>query len=228
MDDQDGGLSIEGLAERVGMPVRTIRYYIAEGLLPGPGARGKAATYGDEHLARLRLIRRLVEQRVPLADVRRRLAHLTADDVVALLADADARAAELQRVADAPSPKAYVAALLRQAKRGRQQTPSPPTAVVQATATAPASVQSPDPASASVPSAAPLPASRMRAPGAAQGPDLDAGEAWLRLELAPGLELFVSAAAKERYRAVIEGVLRAASEPRGGDDTQRGREYGPK
>src|SRR5690242_10862011 len=51
--------TIEELAEQVGTPVRTIRFYIAEGLLSGPGTRGKAASYSGEHLLRLRLIRRL-------------------------------------------------------------------------------------------------------------------------------------------------------------------------
>ena len=56
MDGDEAGLSIDELARSSELPVRTIRYYVAEGLLPGPGGRGKAATYGEDHLLRLRLI----------------------------------------------------------------------------------------------------------------------------------------------------------------------------
>src|SRR5436853_4256848 len=88
-------MSIEDLAARAGVRVRTVRFYIAEGLLPGPGARGRAAAYGEEHLLRLRLIRRLAERHVPLAEMRARFAHLPLEDVRALLAEEGRRAEEL-------------------------------------------------------------------------------------------------------------------------------------
>jgi DNA-binding transcriptional MerR regulator len=111
--DADGiELSIEELAERAGVPVRTIRYYIAEGLLPGPGTRGKAAVYDERHWLRLRLIRRLADQRVPLATIKARLAGLSLAEIRALLDEAERQSATL---AQAPSPRDYVAALLRNA-----------------------------------------------------------------------------------------------------------------
>ena len=79
--------TIEELADEVGVPVRTIRYYIAEGMLPGPGSRGKGTTYSEDHLQRLRLIRRLVEQRVPLADVRQLVERLSPDETEATHAE---------------------------------------------------------------------------------------------------------------------------------------------
>ncbi len=55
-------LKIAGLAERAGIPVATIKYYIREGLLPrGVATAATQATYGAEHLHRLRLIRLLTE-----------------------------------------------------------------------------------------------------------------------------------------------------------------------
>jgi DNA-binding transcriptional MerR regulator len=104
-------LSIEELAERAGVSVRTVRYYIGEGLLTGPANRGKYASYDEDHLARLRLIRRLVDQHVPLADVRERLAHLSLDEVQSLL-----QQEERQQVAEAASPRAYVSGLLSRAR----------------------------------------------------------------------------------------------------------------
>ena len=109
-------MTLEELAERVGVPTRTIRFYITEGLLPGPGSRGKAATYGEEHLVRLRLIRRLAERHVPLAEMRARLGRLVLVEVRALLADEEAHALELGRAAHAKSPRDYIAGLLEGAR----------------------------------------------------------------------------------------------------------------
>lgn len=64
---------------------RTIRYYIAEGLLPPAYGRGPTATYDLGHLLRLRLIASLKEQRYGLQEIRERLADLTNDDIAALL-----------------------------------------------------------------------------------------------------------------------------------------------
>lgn len=122
------GLSVEELAETADVPVRTIRYYISEGLLPGPGSRGKQATYGEEQLARLRLIRRLAERRVPLAQMRKLLAPLHLEDVRALLAEEDRRAAALERAERTASPKDYVAGLLQQARAMREAPPERPSA----------------------------------------------------------------------------------------------------
>jgi DNA-binding transcriptional MerR regulator len=112
-------LSIEDLAQAADVPVRTVRYYISEGLLSGPGARGRAAAYGDEHLARLQLIRRLVEQHVPLAEVRDRLAQLSATEVEALLRTEQRREAALRRRASQTSPQDYISGLLNQARSAR-------------------------------------------------------------------------------------------------------------
>jgi DNA-binding transcriptional MerR regulator len=107
--------SIEELAAAADVPVRTVRFYIGRGLLPGPGGRGKAASYGEEHLVRLRLIRLLGERRVPLDEVGRRLQGLDTAHVRELLAEERGRQEELNQAAASPSPKDYVAALLRRA-----------------------------------------------------------------------------------------------------------------
>jgi DNA-binding transcriptional MerR regulator len=106
------GLSIEQLADRTGVSVRTVRYYISQGLLPGPGSRGKYASYGEDHLARLRLIRRLVEQHVPLAEQRERLAAISADDVRRLLREEERHSRVQEQARTAPSPRDYVSRLL--------------------------------------------------------------------------------------------------------------------
>ncbi len=78
--------SIVDLARLTGVNVRTIRYYLAQGLLPASGESGPGAHYGDGHLDRLRLTRRLQQQHLPLAEIRRRLAELTDADVANVIA----------------------------------------------------------------------------------------------------------------------------------------------
>ena len=51
--EQRAELSVEELAERTGVSVRTIRYYQSEGLLPAPGRSGREARYGQGHVERL-------------------------------------------------------------------------------------------------------------------------------------------------------------------------------
>ncbi|HEX8997385.1 MAG TPA: MerR family transcriptional regulator [Ktedonobacterales bacterium] len=117
MEQDETSLTIEELAERTQTPVRTVRYYIAEKMLPGPGARGKGASYTEEHLLRLRLIRRLTERRAPLAEIREVMAGVTDADVRALLAEEDARTQTLERAELAISPRDYISALLDQARQ---------------------------------------------------------------------------------------------------------------
>jgi DNA-binding transcriptional MerR regulator len=83
-----GGLrmtfDLSDLCGRGGVTARTVRYYVQQGLLPSPGL-GAGARYTEAHLARLRLIRRLQSEHLPLAEIRRRLEALDDDDVRALL-----------------------------------------------------------------------------------------------------------------------------------------------
>ncbi len=54
-------MRISELARRGGVPVGTVKYYLREGLLPaGEPTSATQAQYGEDHVARLRLIRALV------------------------------------------------------------------------------------------------------------------------------------------------------------------------
>ena len=82
--ETDPRYTLTELADLAGVTARTVRYYISQGLLavdvsPGPGPK-----YDDTHLARLRLIRRLQAEHLPLAEIRHRLEGLSDDDVIAL------------------------------------------------------------------------------------------------------------------------------------------------
>lgn len=52
-------LSVEQLATRVGMSVRTVRFYAGRGLIPPPRREGRNGFYGPDHIARLELVREL-------------------------------------------------------------------------------------------------------------------------------------------------------------------------
>lgn len=69
------------LVRLTGLTPRTIRFYIAEGLLPPPEGAGPAAVYGAGHRDRLRLIGALKDHYLPLREIRRRLATLTDAEV---------------------------------------------------------------------------------------------------------------------------------------------------
>ncbi len=52
-------MTIDELARATGMTVRNIRAHQSRGLLPAPEVRARTGYYGDEHVARLRLIQEL-------------------------------------------------------------------------------------------------------------------------------------------------------------------------
>lgn len=63
-------MTLAELSEASGCPARTIRFYIARGILDGPNKAGRDAAYGQEHLARLERIKGLQEEGHTLAAIR--------------------------------------------------------------------------------------------------------------------------------------------------------------
>lgn len=76
-------MRIGELAERVGLPVDTLRYYEKAGLLPAPPRQGNGyREYGERHVERLAFVRHCRSLDMPLGDIRRLLdfvAHPEAD-----------------------------------------------------------------------------------------------------------------------------------------------------
>lgn len=60
---------IDDLAQKAGVSVRNVRVYQERGLLPPPRREGRAAWYGEGHLARLRLISRMLERGYTFATI---------------------------------------------------------------------------------------------------------------------------------------------------------------
>jgi DNA-binding transcriptional MerR regulator len=66
-------MTLGEIAETSGLPARTIRFYIARGLLNGPLKGGRGAVYTTEHLARLDQIKILQSEGRTLSEIARML-----------------------------------------------------------------------------------------------------------------------------------------------------------
>lgn len=73
------------LCEAADVTPRTVRYYISSGLLPPAASQGPKASYPPESLQRLRLIKTLQRQHLPLAEIRTRLDSLSPEERAQLL-----------------------------------------------------------------------------------------------------------------------------------------------
>ncbi len=67
-------MTLQELSEAAGVPARTIRFYIARGILSGPYKAGRGAAYGPEHVERLERIRLLQAEGKMLAEISRLVA----------------------------------------------------------------------------------------------------------------------------------------------------------
>lgn len=67
----DAELTIDQLAQRTGMTVRNLRAHQSRGLLPPPEVRARTGFYGEEHVARVELIKELQADGLPLELIKR-------------------------------------------------------------------------------------------------------------------------------------------------------------
>jgi len=138
---------------------RTVRYYVAQGLLPSPGQAGPGARYPESVLSRLRLIRGLQRNHLPLAEIRTRLAGLSDAEVAGLLAP--------------PSPEPSETALdYIRGVLGASRRAEPPPATVPSSSTAP-----PIPAMSLAPGGTPAAAAGPDSTRVSQPPTARSGDA---------------------------------------------------
>ena len=84
-DRTQDDLTIDALAQRVGMTVRNVRAYQSRGLIPPPELRGRTGYYGEQHVARLELIRDLQAEGFNLEAIKRVLDGVPGDSVSEVL-----------------------------------------------------------------------------------------------------------------------------------------------
>src|SRR5215467_3776280 len=82
---------ITELCERADVTPRTVHFYVQQGLLPPAGSPGPGARYGQGHVSRIKLIRLLQREHLPLAEIAKRIKSLTDDQVDALVDEAKQR-----------------------------------------------------------------------------------------------------------------------------------------
>ena len=181
-------LTLSELTDAADVTPRTVRYYIQQGLLPAPSGVGPGAHYGPGHVSRLRLIRRLQREHLPLAEIRARLAPLSDAEVEGLL-----RTPQPRQMAE--SAVDYVRSLL-----GGDEGPT--------------SGERPAPRAASAPP--PLPrqegaklmfADASSAPGVPRRIDRSQ---WERIELAPDIELHVRRPLSRHQNRQVERLVSLA------------------
>jgi len=208
--------SLQDLADLAGVSPRTVRYYVAQGLLPSPGQVGPGARYTDGHLARLRLIRRLQRQHLPLAEIRTRLAQLD-DETIAGLLEADAPAPPDASALD------YVRAVLG----GQPQPPSSPADLAHVEPSGSGAIFAiPVPRFLRAPGANPADAARYArlamppelaeapssaAPGAPDTPAVQRSQ-WDRVALTPDIELNIRRPLSRQQNKQVERLIAIARE----------------
>jgi len=190
----DDRYSLTELADLAGVTPRTVRYYIAQGLLPAVGQSGPGSKYDDDHLARLRVIRRLQAEHLPLAEIRRRLDELGDADIRSL-ASADRPAPPPDSALD------YLQTVLGGPRRSRVRVAedradryAPPPGMPAA------SVQRAD-STGGLASAAPAPAS----------PAMERSQ-WERIVLAPDIELHVRRPLTRAHQKGVDRLVTIARE----------------
>lgn len=121
MEQIEPRFSLAELVEASGLPERTVRHFITEGLVPSALGRGRSRYYTTDHLARLELVARLRAEKRSFDEIRERLAG--ADEEAAPAGDTWQRIAlhpdlELHVRAGSPeSVRTLAAELVQQARR---------------------------------------------------------------------------------------------------------------
>ncbi len=200
MTSQSQQMTLADLAEAADVSTRTVRYYIAEGLLPPPEGAGPASVYTAGHLDRLRLIQRLKAAYWPLKEIRRRLAGLSDAEVETALQEMVVTPEVAPSDADAAmAPARDYLAVLEQRARYRTE----PLPLREPTAPPPA---------ASFPSA-PYPTApphREVVVDSDLAPCVEVGSLWRRIPLGEDAELVISERAYTRHRERIDWLIRWA------------------
>ena len=186
--------SLTELADLAGVTPRTVRYYLSQGLLPSPGAVGPGVTYGDDHLDRLRLIRRLQREHLPLAEIRHQLEGLDTVEIAELAGAAASPADATPQVDPEDSALDYVRRLLN---------PTYPTAALHqprlaSEAPAPLLKRIGPPPPASAPAAEP--------------PSTATRSQWERIDLAPDVELHVRRPLSRHQSKKVDRLVSIARE----------------
>lgn len=207
-------MTIQELAHKANVTVRTIRYYVEQGVLPPP-RQGRPSEYTEEHLQRLNLIRDLKAQYLPLEEIRELMQTLTIAQVGDMLTRT--RGAEARNLSSAAD---YIDAVLNRTAV-REETLKYHTPQAAAASPPPPPSQARAPRSRlfdALSKRAPQPPAEAHADDLRQEPGLFHNSplpieetTWRRVALAPGVELHYSEPnAGARADLIVARLLEAA------------------
>lgn len=188
-------LLIHELAERAKTSVRTIRYYIKEGLLPQPSYQGKYSYYTPNYLDRLELIRRLKESYLPLREIREIMNSLNDGEVQKRLSELSMSSPKFSAAQMPAQPSAkpgakaleYINRLMEDQSRQRLKgtaDQTQPALAYRNEASLPSRSSSPDVSSA-----------------------IPEDESWQRISLAPGVELHLRKPMDSAIQIQVQQIL---------------------
>jgi DNA-binding transcriptional MerR regulator len=218
MTMMDENIQIGELAEKAGVSVRTIRYYIEEGLLPAPAQQGRYAIFDEGYINRIRFIRRLKETYLPLKEIRELVNRLSDDEVKAMLSGESPTPAEARPLQVRESASEYIASLLQsrpQAPQPSRRMP-PPQAVKPAPLpeTGEAEKKSPDVLFQMSPPSVHEDEANLAFSAAGKAslsaPVPPTPNTWRRVEIAPGIELHLREPVDEKTERLIRRLLKEA------------------
>ena len=213
MAKKDNRMTIGELADAAEVTVRTIRYYVNEGLLPPPEQRGRYALYEPWYLDRLELIKRWKDAYLPLKEIRKRIEPLSNADVQRMLKQPGTQpqiavaaampimeeavpweGEEQQAAAEAPEPEPPVSALdyiheVQQKKEAPKKAKEDVSAYIRRARRESRRDVRPHPR----PKPTPRPSST--------------GSEWRRIEVFPGLEIHVTEDMSRRYWRELEELM---------------------
>jgi DNA-binding transcriptional MerR regulator len=178
---------------------RTVRYYLAEGLIPpAEEKQGTASVFGYRHLLQLLVVKKLQAEGLPIRAIRELVTGKTERQLERLLGTEQGQSPGAPQSGARGEALGYLESLLRKGSSAPLPSAPPPTAAAQA----------------------PPPALMRSSPASPR-------QTWARVELEPGLELHVSdgysapqnEGALRRLSQMFLNVLRA----RGADSPGRGR-----
>ena len=115
----DARYDLKTLCAEAEVTPRTVHFYIQAGLLRPAGITGPGAKYDDIHLTRLRLIRLLQKDHLPLSAIRKRLESLNDTETETLLGEYDA-----QNAPSRTSAVDYIRSVLAGGRRHNSPVPS--------------------------------------------------------------------------------------------------------
>ena len=200
--------TLDELTSATGLTVRTVRYYISEGLLPPPHGVGPGTRYTREHLERLLLIGALKDAYLPLKEIRRRLAAMTGAEISEAVARLHARSPEAAARDDRNDGDA-VASEMPMASPPAQGAAADAAAYIEAVLRNDPESRLGTPVGSVTPRAARRPPGSVRFPGAnvpVQQPD--AGPVtWRRIAISPEAELLIEESTYRRRSEQIEALV---------------------